>query len=62
MTRIDREITTAPAGLERWLTSRPRLVLVALAAAAAATAATSMGELELLRASDMTTDLSLIHI
>ncbi|MEC8511024.1 MAG: histidine kinase [Planctomycetota bacterium] len=56
MTRIDREITTAPAGLERWLTSRPRLVLVALAAAAAATAATSMGELELLRASDMTTD------
>lgn len=56
MTDVDHENTTAPAGLERWLMSRPRLTLVALAAAATATAATSMGELELLRASDMTTD------
>ena len=56
MNDVDQVTTTAPAGLERWLTSRPRLALVALAATATATAATSMGELELLRASDMTTD------
>lgn len=53
-----RRTTTAPAGLERWLTSRPRLVLVAVATAATATAVTSMGELELLRASDMITDVA----
>lgn len=56
MTTRDQEHSTAPAGLERWLTSRPRLALVAIVAAATATAATSMGELELLRASDMNTD------
>ncbi|MEE2940456.1 MAG: histidine kinase [Planctomycetota bacterium] len=53
-----RKTTTAPAGLERWLTSRPRLVLVAVATAATATAVTSMGELELLRASEMITDVA----
>lgn len=56
MPELEDRTTTAPVGLERWLTSRPRLVLVAILAAATATAATSMGELELLRASDMITD------
>lgn len=58
MTVIDHRTTTAPAGLERWLTSWPRLALVAVAAAATATAATSLGELELLRASEMITDVA----
>lgn len=42
-------------GLERWLTSRPRLALAGLAFVVLATLATSMGEVELLRASDMDT-------